>query len=239
MMRSMPSRRFAVLAAAAVITTGLLAGPAALAAGTLPGTIQVTGTQLASALLPSAAFGSGYRPFAELDSGRSLGHPASPHVAAASCALYSVLLGASDLPGDPGHGFGATANATEELLGGYGTYLQSVYQFASPPDAAALSAQVYARYASCRSFVFSGTRLKLESESRTRAGTNPAFLVRFVVSYPGSADALPPYPEEVLFTADGDDVFLMNASTSKAPSPPAATLAALTLPLIARVQGLR
>src|SRR5271154_3926098 len=150
MIHSMPSRRFAALTAAAVITAGLLAGPAALAAGTLPGTIQVTGTQLASALLPSAAFGSGYRPFSELDSGGSLGHPASPDVGAVSCALYSVLLGESDLPGDPGYGFGATANATEELLGGYGTYRQSVYQVASPRDAAALSAQMYARYASFR-----------------------------------------------------------------------------------------
>lgn len=233
-MRSM----FAVVTAAA-ISAGLLAGPAALATATPPGTIQVTGTQLASALLPISAFGSGYVRFPVLDSGRSLGRPAYPDVGAVSCPLYSVLLGESDLPGDPGYGFGATANATEEDLGGGRTYRQSVYQFASQRAAAALFAQTYAKYANCRSFAFSGVRVRLESESKTRVGGYQAFLVRLLVSYPGAVSAPPPYPEEALFAIDGDEAFVMNVGTRTAGAPLSTTLAALTVRLIDRARALR
>jgi hypothetical protein len=82
-------------------------------------------------------------------------------------------------------------------------------------------------------------RIELESEAKTQVGVHQAFLVKLVVSYPGSADAPRPYPEEVLFTADGDDAFLVNVGTSMTASPPGTTLAALTLQLIVRVQALR
>jgi hypothetical protein len=125
------------------------------------------------------------------------------------------------------------------VLGGYRSYQQSVYQFGSQRAATALSAQTYAKYTSCRSFAFSGVRIKLESEAKTRVGVYRAFLVKLVVSYPGSTDAPRPYPEEVLFTTDGDDAFLMNVGTSMTTSPPNTSLVALTLHLIVRVQALR
>jgi hypothetical protein len=91
MMRNMlPRALIPCLVAAIVTAAGVLAGPAALATAPSPGTVQVTGTQLKSALLPLSAFGHG-GDFRVQDSGRTLEHAADPDVASIRCSLFSVL----------------------------------------------------------------------------------------------------------------------------------------------------
>jgi hypothetical protein len=236
MMRNMSSRALiACLVAAIVTAAGVLAGPAALATAPSPGTVQVTGSQLKSALLPLSAFGHG-GDYEVQDSGRTLEHAAHPDVASIGCSLFSVLLGDSTLPGDPGFGFGATATATEEVVSN--GYLQAVYQFANARTAGSLYAQTYAKYATCRSFVISGGRIRLNSESITRLGGRQAFQVTQTI-YNSGPDAPPPYETKTLFTVDGADAFILNYGTGRDASPASATPAALILGLIARVQALR
>jgi hypothetical protein len=225
---------------AVVVGTGLLAGPAALAAA--PGAVQVTGTRLASALLPGSAFGSGYGVMDEQDSGRTLVRSADASVRTASCAYYSLLLGDSTILGrHTSFAFGATAEATD--LGWPWSsstdrsYRQTVYQFASPRIAASVYAQAYAKYASCRTFALSGARFRLESESKTRAGSYQAFQIAQSISYPGSG--LPVYGAGTLITVDGADVFIVREQAVRTAPPASTTLTVLTVRLVARVQALR
>jgi hypothetical protein len=214
------------------------ASPNAQVADPSPGSVQVSGNQLESALLPGSAFGAVYGGFGEQGSGGKLQPPGTPDVVSASCPLYSVLLGDSYLPGDPDFGFGATANATSEFLGTDRSYRQAVYQFASTRAVASLYAQTYAAYARCRSFTYSGLRIRLNSESQTRVGGHQAFLVRQVVSYLSGPADLNPYATYTLFTIDGSDAFIMNTEAGPAARPVSTTPAAFILRLITRVQAL-
>jgi hypothetical protein len=219
-----------------VTGAGVLAAPAALA--TAPGTIQVTGPQLDSALLPPSVFGTGYLGILEQDSGPVLVSPANPDLAGISCGSFSVLLGNSYLPGGPGPGFGATAHATYLAWGNrmtHRSYRQAVYQFASSGAAASLFAQTYAKYAGCRSFSLFGVRFTLASESKTRVGGYQALQLTGTVAY---TDA-PPYGSDMLITVDGRDVFVLNAVARPGSSAAVATSAVFTLRLIARAQALR
>ena len=238
-MRNMSFRAFIpCLVAATVMAAEVLAGSAALATTPSPGTVQVTGTQLRSALLPLSAFGHG-GDFEVQDSGRTLEHAARPDVASIRCSLFSVLLGDSTLPDGPGFGFGATATATEDgVTNGARSYLQAAYQFANARTAGSLYAQAYAKYTTCRSFVLSGERIRLNSESVTRLGGRQAFQVTQTI-YTSGFDAPPPYETKTLVTVDGADAFILNSGTGRDASPASATPAALILGLIARVQALR
>jgi hypothetical protein len=221
----------AVLVAGAVVA----AGPTALASA--PGTVQVTGRQLASALLPPSAFGTGYLGILEQDSGPAL-VPGYPNAGGMNCSAYSILLGDSYLPGGPGPGFGATAHATYLAWGNRTThrsYRQAVYQFASSGAAASLYAQAYARYPGCRLFSLSGVGFTLRSESRTQAGGYHAFQVTGTIVYPDTSA----YDTDTLFSVDGRDVFVLNAVARPGSSRASATPAAFLSHLIARVQALR
>jgi hypothetical protein len=238
-MRNMSSRALIPCLVAAIVTAAeVLTGSAALATAPSPGTVQVTGTQLKSALLPPSAFGHG-GDFEVQNSGRTLEHATHPDLASIRCSLFSVLLGDSTLPGDPGFGFGATATATADAVSnGSRSYLQAVYQFANARTAGSLYAQTYAKYATCRSFVVSGERIRLNSESIIRLGGRPAFQVTQTI-YTSGFDAPPPYETRTVFTVDGADAFILNSGTGRDASPASATPAALVLGLIARVQALR
>jgi len=238
----MSSRALATFIAAVIVTAaGLVLGPAAQGSSPSPGTVQVTGTQLKSALLPNAVFLS-RGVVEEQDSGRTLGHSAYDNVTTTSCPLFSVLLGDSFVFDVPGFGFGATAHAANELIDSseVRSYEQAVYQFASSRTAGLLFAQAYAKFARCRSFTFSGERITLESESKLLIDGHQAFQVTQTISIlPGQAAPTPPAQHgNALLTLDGADVFIMNSASPATPTARPA-LAIRTLLLIARVQALR
>jgi hypothetical protein len=223
-----------------LVSAGLLAGPTASATAPAPGAFQATGVQLESALVPPSVFGPGGE-YGRLDSGRALERGSNPNLATDDCPLYSVLLGDSSLPGDPTFGFGSTANATEDIITGgrsYRNYRLSVFQFASPRAAASLYAQMYAKYAKCRSFAFSGVRIKLKSEAKTSVGGHPAFRVTQTTYYTG-LDASHPMTSETLFVIDGADAFIVNMQVRTIAPSASTTPTALITRLIARVQALR
>jgi hypothetical protein len=223
-----------------LVSTGLLAGPVALATAPSPGAIQATGVQLESALLPSSAFGPGGM-FSKQDSGRTLERGSYPDLAADDCALFSVLLGDSSLPGDPSFGFGSTANATEDIVvsgRSYRAYSLGVFQFGSAHAAASLYAQMYAKYAKCRSFAVSGVRIRLNSEAKTSVNGHPAFRVT-QTTYNTGLGAPPPVSSDTLFAIDGADAFVVNMQVRPIAPSASTTPTALSTRLIARVQALR
>jgi hypothetical protein len=225
----------ALLGAVLVAGAGIAAAPTALASA--PGTVQVAGTQLKSALLPPSAFGRGYVGILEQDSGPAL-VPGYPGKGSMSCSAYSILLGESYLPGGPGPGFGATAHATYLAWGNSTThrsYRQAVYQFASSGAAASLYAQAYARFSGCRLFALSGVGFTLRSESKTQVDGQQTFQVAGTIVYPDASA----YDTDMLFSADGRDVFVLNAVARPGSSRASATPAAFLARLITRVQALR
>lgn len=223
-----------------LVSAGLLAAPTALAAAPSPGAIQATGVQLESALLPASAFGPG-GVFSKQDSGRTLERGSYPNLAADNCALFSVLLGDSSLPGGPRFGFGSTANATEDIIvsgRSYRAYSLGVFQFASSHAAASLLTQMYAKYAKCRSFTFSEVRIRLNSAAKTSVGGHPAFRVTQTTYYTGIG-APPPLSSDTLVAIDGADAFIVNMQVRPIAPSASTTPTALITRLIARVQALR
>lgn len=218
------------IAGAGAVLAGLLLGPAAQAAPA----VQLTGTQLASALLPPSSFPSGYKivKSGTYNSGRRLEHaPAKFHLATFSCKKYIVN-------GLPRAGFGETATAGSIVDNPrLGAYQQTVFQFASSGQAASFYRQLYAFTVRCRSVTaaFGGGTVKLTTQSlrKTHLGRLPAF--RAVQTL--TATGLPATVNDTTATVAGTDVYVIDAAGRKAPSKPA--VATALLHLIARVRAVR
>jgi hypothetical protein len=217
-------------AGAGLFLAGLLLGPAAQAAPA----VQITGTQVASALLPASSFPAGYKivKSGTYNSGRGLEHAAAKyHLATFSCQKYIVN-------GLPRTGFGETATAgsivNNQRLGGY---QQTVFQFASSGQAASFYRQFYAFTVRCRSVTatFAGGTAKLTTQSlkKTLIGRHPAF--RAVQTL--TATGLPATINDTTVTVAGTDVYVIDAAGKRPPSTPA--VPAALLHLIARVQAVR
>jgi hypothetical protein len=102
--------------------------------------IQLTGTQLASALLPASYFPAGCKVVKStvFNSGPRLEHgPAKYHLATFSCKNYLVN-------GLPETGFGETSSAGDAVNKGSQAYQQGAWQFASASQAASFFRQFYA-----------------------------------------------------------------------------------------------
>jgi hypothetical protein len=177
---------FRAAALAALAATGLLLAPAAPASTR---SVQVSGNQLKSALLPASDFGSGYQSSPAVTSGGSLLlEPARGRISGMKCASFEVAPGVGT--------FGQTAYAMRIILNLHPSldlssdlvYIESVVQFGSAKAAASYFSQAYAKYATCKEFteslpdnsgLGSGGSLKttLASISKTNVGAYEAFLV--------------------------------------------------------------
>jgi hypothetical protein len=226
--------------AAAVITAAglLLTAPAGLAA--TPGSAQVTGNQLKSALLPASYFGSGSTVSGVFSSGRHLENlPASLKPAKLSCADFWALY---DAPG-----YGETSLASDEVnpnvnvsQGQGDSYVQAVYQFANSHKAAAFYGAEEARFAACRSYKESGggsTFDVTQSVSKTHLDGHQAFLVTQAETFPSSGGVV--LRPQTLVTTDGADVFMVQTTVIVGNGPATPSDAAVTARLITRVAALR
>ena len=220
----------ASVTAAAVAAAGLLLAPASQAAAS--GTVQLTGTQLASALLPASYFGSGYKvvAFGHYNSGGRLEQgQARYHLATFSCQKYLNN-------GLPHTGLGETATAGIVVNNTrLGAYQQAVWQFSSSSRAAAFYQQMYAFTGRCRTITIkTGTStagLTTQSLTKTRLGGHPAFQA----VQTETATGFPATVNDTLVTVAGTDVFLIDAAGQKPPTKP--TPATVVLHLISRVHG--
>jgi hypothetical protein len=214
----------------ALIVSGLLLGPAAQAAAP----VQLTGTQLRAALLPASYFPPGYKvqKNGNYTSGSRLEHaPARYHLAAFSCQHYLIYS-------LPNTGFGETAAAGDIIAVKTAAFSQSVYQFATPAQAATFYQQFYAFTGRCRSITasYQGTavRLTTQSISRTHMGRYPAFRAQQTESATGLGATI----NDTTTTLAGTDVYVLDAfGHNKAPTTP--TGPAALLALIARVHAAR
>jgi hypothetical protein len=178
----MKFKAIAVMTAATALSLGL-AGPALAAPLSAKAAPQVTGSRLASALLPASAFGSGWKVDQHLNTGGSL---RSTHAilrpSGLSCSTFAEYIYVG--------GFGDTAGATDGLTNSspaigdfpnvalYGD--QTVLQFQTTSAASSFYSQAYTRYKQCSAFTESiggGDHIELSTQSLndTTIGGHKAF----------------------------------------------------------------
>lgn len=236
----MMSLRARFVSSIAVAVSAFLLVPAAAQAATHP--VQVSGAELKSALLPTSTFGSGFKLLGATSSGKSLLHQkATKHVPTMSCLNF-------EFQGPARYGESSYAasvimnNSNPTSLSNFNLlYDQTVYQFPSAKTAAAFYSQVYAKYASCKSFSLgvqgspdgSGV-ITLKSVATTKVGTHRAFKVAQGTNDPGLSDGLA-LNFETLVTVAGADVFVVLDFTTANRPLPAKTM----LKLVTRVKALR
>lgn len=207
-----------------------------------PPPVQVTGTQLESALLPATDFGQEARAIRKVSSGSHLtDKPAVDHIATMSCD--TLLRPTSGVPG-----VGQTAYAKDTVLVFSATplsYGQSVLQFASPSAATADYQQYAAANARCRSATLRtsvdhvSVSETIRSVSEVQVGGHQAVDISIseTLRVPG-APASATSTANTLVIADGVDVFSVARSYLESP-PQSLALAAAVVKLIARIQALR
>ena len=176
-------KAIAVTAAVTALSLGL-AGPALATPLSAKAVPQVTGSRLASALLPSSAFGSGFRTFNRHNSGSTL-HSTQALVepSNASCVKFATFVYIS--------GYGNTAGALSSFdnpnldLSLYPNVIlagdQYVLQFGSAGAAQSFYNRAYARYKQCSAFnepapdFQTHVELTTQSLSGTTIGGHKAF----------------------------------------------------------------
>jgi hypothetical protein len=220
------------LLCAALIAVAPVLLIASSAQAATPGSIQVTGNQLKSALPQARFFGSGYSIHGQYGSGNSVQHyPALSNPARISCAAAWPFFGAG--------GYGETALAMEGAIGPQ-AYQQVIYQFGSARAASKIFDAMHARSASCHSYTLPPVQGRTEhvsqSVSTTHTDGHQAFLVTQSSTFSGESGSLTVY---VLYTADGADLFIVQGfgtinNTQPRPSP-----AAVTGYMIGKVSALR
>jgi hypothetical protein len=234
--------RAAGAALAALAAAGLLLAPAAQASAR---SVQVSGNQLKSALLPAADFGRGFKSSPAVTSGGSLlNQPALGRISGLSCASFEVAPGVGT--------FGQTAYALRAIfnpkpspdLSTDVVYVESVVQFGSATVAASYFSQAYAKYAKCKDFTEAvpanlglgrGGSLKttLASISRTSVGAYRAFRV----GQSSEVSVLPgvSLKQDTLAALAGTDVYYLVSIGGTGERVPAALMG----DQISRVQELR
>jgi len=162
---------------------------------------QLTGTQLASVLLPASDFPAGFAASSSgpVTSGGSLETAAAQYnLATVSCADFVEHLGST--------GFGETAMASDSITGADQAYDQVVYQFGAASAASAWVLGVKSLAARCGSFTAtdngtSGT-FSLSASAGTSVGGHPTVELVQRGTIGGSSVVL-----DTLFSASGVDVF--------------------------------
>jgi hypothetical protein len=223
-----------LLAAVCITVAGvLLIAPSAHAAA--PGSVQVSGTQLESALPPTAYFGSGYSPRKLYSSGSQVMryYPPATGPASETCVDLSGLLGIG--------GFGATAWAFEGVFSVQAPYSPEIDQFPDPRIASSVFTALRVKLASCRSFITpasKGVAPQHVSQSVTAADVDGhgAVLVSQTIGF----SDLPDLYSYSLLTIDGSDLFLADMQGSSYHHLPARpSLTAITVYMIGKVSALR
>jgi hypothetical protein len=231
------SFRAKVSAVALTAAACMLLAPAALAS------VQVTGKQLKSALLPTSDFLASYVASGEHDSGRSLQHGSVYSLPSMSCHSFWLDLGIPSIS----PGFGQTAYAGDIVGGGsasvpvYQVLQQTVYQFASTHAASSFFSQMTAKYRSCPSVSTSDTKggtLRWAVRSRSTAHVGGHQALQISENQTDSSEPGPPIVTYILWTINGTDVYMLSSEVLNVNSPQP-TLSSLTLKLIARVGALR
>ena len=227
----------AAAAFAALAAAGLLLAPPAQASSR---SVQVSGNQLKSALLPASAFGRGFQSLAATGSGSSLLHrPARGHISSMSCGNFEGSMGVGS--------FGETAFAIGGIISTDPsidrTYFVTVVQFASTKAAASYYSQAYAKYATCTHSTVTAPansgpgsggseKLTLHSIFQTSIGAYQAFRVgqSVVLTAPRFS-----FLQNTLIVVAGTDIFYIVSTGLTNDLVPAS----LMREQISRVQGLR
>ena len=236
-MIGMFSRALAVPAAAVALAASVsLFAPAAQASG--PPGAQLTGTQLAAALVPASYFPSGYEKIPGQNSGSRLEHgPARYNLNTMSCKKLVI--------NPPLTGYGETAAAVGYVADSVPattgitvlpTYVQVVYQFASPAAAAAyFQADSASSYLRCRSGSATVSHITItwstQSVTKGHFDGHRAFYAHVTTTF-SDHSVSHGYVQIVLV---GTDVFTVIAAGPKVPDRPAP--AAVLAALIARVRS--
>ena len=224
---------FRALTTAVAVSALGLTGSAAAQAAPAPGG-QLTGTQLASALLPLSYFPTGSRILWHGNSGSRLEHPA------VKVNQYTYSCTAWAQGGGPDEGFGETAFAPDLLaqpLDLQEQFQQWVYQF---PSAAAAASYYRANYALTK---------RCETVTLNLGGTTQKTTTQFLTN--GHADGYPAFFQVLRTTDSGEDqgseindeetvLAGRDVISTDRSAPPARTLpspSAATLALIARLRA--
>ena len=163
---------------------------------------QLTGTSLATVLLPTADFPAGYTTAASdaVNSGGSLTTgPAQYPISTVSCANFVQHLGAP--------GFGETAMAANSVVGANQAYDQAIYQFSSASAASAFVAGMSPLAARCPSFSEpvngSTTTMRMKAAAGGSVAGRPTVELLQTATVSGTALSL-----DTEFLASGVDVFV-------------------------------
>jgi hypothetical protein len=237
--RSLLPAALITLAAVALLAPSAQAAHAAPSAqAATPGSIQVSGNHLKSALPPASFFGSSYKARDAFDTGKSLEHyPASRHPATMSCVTAWTMYNTV--------GYGETAFADDGVLSSNGqdaAYLPGINQFANPRTAAAVFDAQRAKSASCRTYTLpspkgSPTEHVAQSVSTVHPGGHEAFLVTQVSTFSGQPGSVSAY---ILVTVDGADLFTVESPINVTDTMPVhPSLQAVTIYMIGKVAALR
>jgi hypothetical protein len=219
-------RRLAVVVAAGVLLAAF--APAALAS---PSPRQLTGTQLASALLPASYFPAGYKVDRSNNynsGGRLEQGPARYNVATMSCKTFNNAFAKK--------GFGESAIATDFFAQNEGNssfrlnaFGQLVYQFRTPGLATGFFRALPRAFARCPASA--GVRLRI---SRTApVDGHQAFQVSAATSAPVKSS------ETLLVSAAGPDLFATVQISLNEPAPTRPTVRTLLAKLIPHVLAFR
>lgn len=222
-------------AAIAIGAAGLLSSPAAQAAPHQ--SVQLTGAQILSALLPPGYFPHGYTKNNAFSSGKRLENPSTRHnLATMSCRTFLVNF--------PNDGFGETAIAGDVFAnrGVTQAFSQVVYQFPNAGKATAFYHALNGLYARCRTIrvAVGGNTYQLTTQSLTgtRLGGHQAFNANDTIRVSGPDKNLDGTTiNSGVFVLAGTDVFSVDALGTTVPPRPSRTAAVLRL--IARVQAAR
>lgn len=242
--------KYKIIAAVAV-AAGLALGAASPAAASplghkpAPKTVaQVTGKQLATAMLPASDVGSGYASGKEADTGKQLqSSHASQSVSSMSC---------SDLGDGYAPNFGQTAAASDEIgpsgdalppSGSPIVVVQAVSQFATTAKAWSFFTGEQAKYQSCQSYNSSisdgssGTTsvtVNLQNTGWTKVGSYSAFTVSQVADVSDSSGGSASLYLNATVVSTGTNVYMIwviNQASDPVPSWWLSTLIKKTLTL--------
>ena len=170
----MKFKAIAVMAATTALSLGMagsaLASPLSAKAKPAP---QVTGTRLASALLPASAFGDGFTVADHLNTGNKLwSAKARIKPSSLSCRTFEMFIFIG--------GFGDTAGAVDGVqnpnpaLEDPSVVLsddQAVLQFKTTQAAASFYSQAYARFKQCNAFTETSDSLQIELITQSLSST--------------------------------------------------------------------
>jgi hypothetical protein len=175
---------------------------------------QLTGTSLASVLLPASDFPTGFTASSSgaTTSGGSLTTgPAQYPLATTSCSDFVQHLGST--------GFGETGMASDSIVGSNQAYDQAIYQFSTAAEASAFVAGISPLAARCPSFTApitssTTTTMKMKAAPGDSVAGQPTVGLLQTATANGSALTL-----DTLFTASGVDVFVVSGVGFGKPAP--------------------